>query len=549
MTPHETAARNTFLAALPARDSARLVSLGEMVHVAAGDVLYESGRLIRFIWFPLDCVCSLATCMENGSEAEVAVIGREGVVGPAALPGGSDTTWNEATVQIGGDILRVPFERLNEEASRSAAVRLLLQRFTQALLVQTSQTAACNRFHSIEQRMGRFLLALTDRVPGDDIAITHERLAVVLGSLRPGVTLAAGRLQEQGIIRTTRGRIHLLDRARLKEIACECYEAVASEYDRLLGAAALHELDAIGETSDDALRDLNSRLLLTVLREHEAREDAELARDDAEAFARESGRREHEVATLLDSFAEEVRVPLRSIFETATLLIAGNVDPAVLQPIVATLRHDIAAQQQLGNQMLTLAALRCGEIAVTPHPLDLHDALRSAVAACRPSADVRSIAVTSIVGAPVSICADALHLTQILDILLSMALRSAPERGAVEVLTSMVDGDAVQITIAGAKRGGDGSRRLTLAAIGDEARPHDLGHRLRLAIARQLVLLHGGTLDVQETPGSGVVISLTLPRSSEPAGTLLNRGAATRRLRSGTPARRAPRQTSRSRGQ
>lgn len=261
---------NEFLAALSERDRDRIAAFGTVVSVPVGTVLHESGRVITDVWFPLDSVASLTATMQDGAEAEVAIIGREGLVGVTALLGGTDTTWNESAVQIGGEVLRVPADRLRQESARSGSLRLLLQRYAQALLVQTSQNAACNRFHSIDQRLARCLLVLLDRVDGDEIAVTHDRLARLLGSFRPGVTIAAGRLHEHGIIATSRGNIRVLDRARLAAVACECYEAVASEYDRLLA------VDAAQSSSDDLpyemLREVNSHLMVTAIREQQARE-------------------------------------------------------------------------------------------------------------------------------------------------------------------------------------------------------------------------------------------------------------------------------------
>jgi CRP-like cAMP-binding protein len=286
----DVAHRNAFLASLPERERARLFDLGSVVdHIAVGTIIHETGGLIRDIWFPLDSVASLTATTQDGAEAEVAIIGREGLIGVTALVGGSEATWNEAVVQIGGAMLRVPLERMREEAVRSPFLRLLLQRYAQALLVQASQTAVCNRFHTIEQRLARCLLALHDRVGSEDIAITQERLAGVLGSLRPGVTLAAQHLQDAQIIRYTRGRIHIIDRKRLVERACECYEAVADEYERLLGPTSVAGLDAAG-VPDEVLREVNSRLLIAAVREQQAREAAERAIEARHASDRPAAR-------------------------------------------------------------------------------------------------------------------------------------------------------------------------------------------------------------------------------------------------------------------
>lgn len=495
----DAAPRNTFLETLPERERDRLLAVGEVVSVAAAEILHESGRATRYLWFPLDCVCSLATCMEDGSEAEVAVIGREGVVGLTALLG-TDTTWSTAAVQVGGSVLRVPAGELKVEAQRSARVRLLLQRFMQALLVQTSQTAACNRFHTIEQRLARFLLSLNDRVSGDEIAITHERLATVLGSLRPGVTLAAGRLQEQGSIRYTRGKLRVLDRKLLEASACECYEAVASEYERLMGAEALRGLES--EESDDTLRDVNSQLLLAALREQERRERAEEARDQAVS--------ERSAASIfLESLSAELRRPLEAIIGWADLLSSGELDAHAIVTAAETIRRNVEAQTQLASDMQELAALRTGRLELHMQPLDLSTIVRSAIAACRTAADSAGIAVTSITGSTAAAHADPVRLRQLLDHVLASAVHAALPGSAIE-LTITTAGETVQIDVRESGRTESPLLPHTAVAPHTDAATRRVQLALGLAIARELVTLHGGKLDVRS--GDAASAAITLPR-------------------------------------
>ena len=336
------------LAALPDRDRDRVMALGSVITAPAGAVLLESGGRVDALWFPIGCVASLSTTMRDGSEAEVAIIGREGLVGVTAFLGGTDTTWNESVVQIGGTVLRVPVERMREEVSRSTTLRLLLQRFAQALLVQTSQTAACNRFHSIDQRLARSLLILLDRVDGDQIVITHERLARLLGSFRPGVTIAARRLQERGIIMNRRGSIRVLDRDRLARESCECYEAVASEYARLLDVEAVRQLSVTSEIANETLRELNSRLMIAAIREQQARERAEETNDLTSRF----------FATL----SHEMRTPLTAILGWADVLQSRDFDVEMFDVAIDTIHRNAEAQKRLVNDMLDLAQLRAGKL-------------------------------------------------------------------------------------------------------------------------------------------------------------------------------------------
>jgi signal transduction histidine kinase len=490
---------NAFLAALPERD--RVLALGSVITAAAGFVLHESGGRIDDIWFPIECVTSLGATMRDGAEAEVAIIGREGLVGVTALLGGTDTTWNESVVQIGGTVLRVPVERMREEVARSGALRLLLQRFAQALLVQTSQTAACNRFHSIDQRLARSLLILLDRTRGEQIAITHERLARLLGSFRPGVTIATRRLQERGIITTSRGSIRVIDRARLAGESCECYEAVASEYERLLDAEAVQRLSASSEIATETLRELNSRLMIAAIREQQARERAEETNDLTSRF----------FATL----SHELRTPLTAILGWADVLQSREFDEEMLELAVDTIHRNAEAQKRLVNDMLDLAQLRAGKLRLQLEPLDVTVAVRAAVASSRPAADAASIAISVIAGEGVTANADPVRLHQVLTNLLANAVKFTPSGGSIEV-TVLTTPAEVEIRVRDSGRGieaellphvFDHFRQGTAAPSGE------LGMGLGLAIVKQLVALHGGSVSVQSAgAGRGATFVVTLPR-------------------------------------
>ena len=198
-----------------------------------GTVLYEPGFTLQHVYFPIDCIVSLLYVMKDGASAEIAVVGNEGMVGISLFMGG-ETTPSRAVVQSAGDALRMDGQSLKDEFNRSRSVHHLLLRYTQALLTQMAQTAVCNRHHSIEQQLCRWLLLSLDRLPNNSLTMTQQLIANMLGVRREGVTESAGRLQAAGLINYRRGKITVLDRPALERSCCECYAVVKAEFDRLL---------------------------------------------------------------------------------------------------------------------------------------------------------------------------------------------------------------------------------------------------------------------------------------------------------------------------
>jgi CRP-like cAMP-binding protein len=225
---------NRLLARLPQEELARLLPHFKPISLTLGEVIYESGGRQSYIYFPTTAIISLLYMMENGSSAEMGVAGNDGLVGIALFMGG-DTAPNRAVVQSAGDALRMRTKVLQEEFSQGGMFQRLLLRYTQALMTQMSQTAVCNRLHTVEQQLCRWLLLSRDRLDTDELVMTQELIANMLGVRREGVTHAAGRLQESGLISYVRGRIMILDRSGLEATVCECYRVVKDEYDRLLG--------------------------------------------------------------------------------------------------------------------------------------------------------------------------------------------------------------------------------------------------------------------------------------------------------------------------
>jgi CRP-like cAMP-binding protein len=225
--------KNQILAALPEEERQRVLPHLERVELALGAVLYESDSPLRHIYFPTDSIVSLLYVMRDGASAEIAVVGLEGAVGVSLFMGG-ETTPSRAIVQNAGHAYRLPRRRLKAEFDRHGALLHLLLRYTQSLLTQMAQTAVCNRHHSIDQQLCRWLLLSLDRLSGNRLNMTQELIANMLGVRREGVTEAASKLQAAGVIRYARGRITVLDRPNLEKRACECYAVVKRETDRLL---------------------------------------------------------------------------------------------------------------------------------------------------------------------------------------------------------------------------------------------------------------------------------------------------------------------------
>ena len=225
--------QNHLLAALPAEEYARLLPHLSLTPMLLGDMIYEPGEELDNAYFPTTAIVSLQYVMESGATAETAGVGNEGVVGVSLFMGG-DSMPSSAVVQTAGHGYRLPARVLKQEFNRGGATQRLLLRYTQALVTQMSQTAACNRHHSVEQQLCRWLLLTLDRLPAGDLVMTQELVASMLGVRREGITASAGNLQRAGYIRYSRGHIAVLKRAGLETLTCECYAVVKKEFGRLL---------------------------------------------------------------------------------------------------------------------------------------------------------------------------------------------------------------------------------------------------------------------------------------------------------------------------
>jgi CRP-like cAMP-binding protein len=231
-SPHSPK-QNHILAALPAEDYARLLPDLELIPMPLGWAVYESGGSLGYLYFPTTSIVSLLYVMESGASAEIAITGNEGMVGISLFMGGESTP-SRAVVQSAGNGYRLKASALKREFVRGGHLQHLALRYTQALITQMAQTAVCNRHHALDQQLCRWLLLSIDRLPGNDLVMTQELIANMLGVRREGVTEAAGKLQADGLIQYSRGHIKVLDRAGLEKRVCECYAVVKKEYGRLL---------------------------------------------------------------------------------------------------------------------------------------------------------------------------------------------------------------------------------------------------------------------------------------------------------------------------
>ena len=228
------ALKNYLLAALPEDEFVRVQSKLEPVSLKLGEVLYESGDKMDYIYFPTTAIISMLYIMENGATAEIGIVGNDGVIGIALFMGG-DTTTSRSIIQSAGEAFRMKTKDLKAEFALVGVFHDLLLRYTQALMTQISQTAVCNRLHSVEQQLCRWLLLSHDRLHSDKLVMTHDLISDMLGVRREGVTLAAQKLAKRKLITNMRGTITVIDRIGLEEAVCECYKVVNNEYNRLLG--------------------------------------------------------------------------------------------------------------------------------------------------------------------------------------------------------------------------------------------------------------------------------------------------------------------------
>ncbi|MEA5536485.1 Crp/Fnr family transcriptional regulator [Crocosphaera sp. XPORK-15E] len=235
MSQTKSKSGNQLIDALPLQESRRLTPYFKLMYLDSGTILHEPGEILEFAYFPIGAMISLVSIMDNGATTEMGLIGNEGFVGLPIILGGEQTI-SRGIVQMDGESLKINGSILKKEFQRGLELQALLLIYTQARLTQVAQTSACNRQHSIRQRLARWLLSVYDCVLEDELPLTQEFMANMLGTRRAGVTNAANELQNAGLISYSRGKVHILDRKGLEENACECYRVIQNEYIRLLGS-------------------------------------------------------------------------------------------------------------------------------------------------------------------------------------------------------------------------------------------------------------------------------------------------------------------------
>jgi signal transduction histidine kinase len=493
------------------------------VQVHSRQVLFEPGTPAMYVYFPVSAVISLVSRMEDGASTEVAVVGREGMVGLAGVLGTRVGT-TAAVVQVGGNAFRVLTTVLRAQRLRLPSVRAVLDLYTQARLIQVAQTAACNRLHGVEARLARWLLAIADRVETDDFTVPQEFMAQMLGVHRPTVTLTLQGLRDSGVI-SYRGRsIRVADRAGLEAVACECYGVLRREFDRLLRSpieARRDPADAIdhpaagegaSDTALETMRQISGRLLLATIREQEARDEAEAANRAKDQF--------------LAMVSHELRTPLNAILGWSDMLADGRDDP---ERGLEVIRRNAQALLKLVEELLDAARVTAGTLSIQPSPISLTEVLSSAMDAVRPAAALKGVALRmTFPDAFPPMIADPDRLRQVFLHVLANGLKFTDAGGAIELCAGSV-GDSVRVSI---RDTGNGIAPAELPYVFDRFRQgadasagqHGLG--LGLAIARVLVELHGGTIEVGSLGvGQGTTCTIDLPISARLAQESTSRSA------------------------
>jgi signal transduction histidine kinase len=501
--------------------AASTAELGPVVSVqlTARELIQEPGTPTLYAYFPVTAVVSLVTTMESGASTELALVGHEGLIGLSAVLGTAGSL-TSAVVQIPGIAVRLPMATLKAARAANSSVRKALDLYTEARLIQVAQTAACNRLHPVDARLARWLLAIHDRIDGDEFAVSQEFIAEMLGVHRPTVSTAFQRLQEQHAI-LRRGRaIVIADRGALERFACECHRVVEREFDRLF-RPALNATDVLavsaaprsserephGTAALEALREIAGRLLLANIREHEAREQAEAANRTKDQF--------------LAMVSHELRAPLNVILGWCAILTSGD-DHAPKRGL-EIIERNARAQLKLVEDLLDAARMQSATLSIQPGRVNLSELVPSVVDAMRPAAEEKGVALrASMAGQIPPIRGDADRLRQVLLNVLTNALKFTDRGGSVEVGVTSAAGRARVII----RDTGRGIAPDVLPHIFEQFRqgsapgsaPGGLG--LGLTITRALVELHRGTIEI-ESPGQdhGTTCTIDFPLEDHPTAT------------------------------
>src|SRR6266545_302976 len=453
-------------------------SLGSVpVQLHARQVLHEPGMPVLYAYFPVSAVISLISTMTSGSSAEVALIGREGMAGLAGVFGTLESP-TTAVVQIPGMALKVTIAELRNARLRIPSVRTMLDRYTEAQLIQTAQTAACNGLHSVEARLARWLLAIDDRIDGDQFRLPQELMAQMLGIQRPTVSVTMQRFQHAKAIAYEGQSIVVADRSALERMACECYTVLRREFERL--------------------RRIAGRLLIANIQEQEAREGAEAANRAKDQF--------------LAMVSHELRAPLNVILGWCAIL--KRPDPGSMDRGLEVIQHNATAQLKLVEDLLDAVRLSSSTLAIQPGPTNLGDVIRHAVDAVKPIAAEKQLVLRlAIVDDLAPLVADADRLRQVFLNVLVNAVKFTDVGGSVDVSLTATDA-AAHVTI---RDTGRGIASEELAHVFERFRQgsrhggptNSQGLGLGLTITRALVELHGGRIQLA-SPGEGLGTTCTI---------------------------------------
>jgi signal transduction histidine kinase len=473
-------------------------------------VLYEPGTPSLYAYFPLNAVIALVSTMEDGDSTEVALIGREGMVGLAGVLGTREGA-TAAVVQVAGDALRVPTAVLRRERVHIPSLRGVFDRYTEARLIQFAQTAACNRLHSVEARLARWLLEIADRVDAEYFRLSQDFMAQMLGVHRPTVCLTLRGFRDAGVIAYQGRSIKVADRAGLGRLACECYGVLRREFDRLLRptieslgtlpqvieSAAARQSESVAAL--ETMREISGRLLLATIREQEARDHAEAANRAKDQF--------------LAMVSHELRTPLNAILGWSAIL-SERPDEAP-QRGLCVIRRNAESLLKLVEELLDAARLTAETLSIQPLPIDLGEIVCAAVDAVKPSTDLKGVGVrTTVPDALPRMVGDPDRLRQVFLNVFSNALKFTEAGGEIEVCVGMI-GESARVSI---RDSGSGIAADELPRVferfhqGTDATAGQRGLGLGLTIARVLVELHGGTIQiVSPGVGQGTTCTIDLP--------------------------------------
>jgi signal transduction histidine kinase len=503
------------------------------VQLAAREPLQEPGMPVLSAYFPVTSVVSLISTMESGASADVALIGREGMVGLAGMLGTVESP-TTALVQVPGLAFKTTTAIVRAARMRYPSLRAALDQYTEARFIQVAQTAACNRLHAVEARLARLLLEIDDRIDGGRFMLSQEFIAQMLGVQRPTVSIVMHRFAEIQALSYRRRAIVIIDRSKLERLSCECHHILRRAFNRLrhssqraVGGEPV--LDPLSRDAGDespagfeTMREIAGRLLVANIREHEARIEAETANRGKEHF--------------LQMLSHELRTPLNAILDCCSRSSESDQD-AIERAVQAIQRH-AAAQLKLVDDLLDAVTITSSDVAIHPETISLANLVRGAVDAVKDAADAKGVAL-DIDNPPdlPPISADPIRMRQALINVISNAVKFTDAGGVVTVLAT-AGNDAAHIEV-----------RDTGPGIAAEDLPHVFerfrqgspsvagapGFGLGLTIAKVLIELHGGSIRIDNGESRGSTCAIELPLRQRAAGA----AAASERRRRMTTERRS----------